>query len=96
MKDAILRFGVLLILAGIAAQNVSSQHAFAPVVPKTWNERALASLEMPLQSAVFAQSRTRRLTPSPGGTLLRSSAPSRPGWWSVIARVSTRPPRSRI
>jgi hypothetical protein len=44
----------MIVITGLAVHELSSQTAFTPVIPKTWDEKALASLEVPLPNPEFS------------------------------------------
>src|SRR4029453_11795093 len=52
--SAIGRISLMIVITGLAVHELSSQTAFTPVIPKTWDEKALASLEVPLPNPEFS------------------------------------------
>ena len=53
MALGIARMSVVVAIA-ILAHDVFSQATFSPVIPKTWDEKALATLEVPLPDPAFS------------------------------------------
>jgi hypothetical protein len=54
MTAPIARLSLVLTIAAAGAHFLHGQDAFSPVIPKTWDEDALATLEVPLPNPEFS------------------------------------------
>jgi hypothetical protein len=54
MTSAIARACLALAIAGLATPDLYTQRVSSPVIPRTWDEQALATLEVPLPNPEFS------------------------------------------
>ncbi len=54
MTSALARVSLVLAIGGLTVAGLSSQRAFSPAIPRTWDAEALATLEVPLPNHEFS------------------------------------------